>query len=217
MSEIFNEIDDELRREQLKKLWDKYSVYIVALAVLIVLGVGGWRGYEYYMTQKAYKASAAYDAAAALSDENKHAEAEAAFTALAADAPAGYRALARLRAAADASSRDPKAGVKLYDEISADAGVGANERALASVRAATLLLDTDSYDDMQKRLQAVAQPGGIYRHTARELLALSAWRNNNIAEARKWLDQIAEDGESPATLRSRAEALQAVLPPAAKS
>ena len=217
MSEIFNEIDDELRREQLKKLWDKYSVYIVALAVLIVLGVGGWRGYEYYMTQKAYKASAAYDAAAALSDENKHAEAEAAFTALAADAPAGYRALARLRAAADASSRDPKAGVKLYDEISADAGVGANERALASVRAASLLLDTDSYDDMQKRLQAVAQPGGIYRHTARELLALSAWRNNNIAEARKWLDQIAEDGESPATLRSRAEALQAVLPPAAKS
>ena len=217
MSEIFNEIDDELRREQLKKLWDKYSVYIVALAVLIVLGVGGWRGYEYYMTQKAYKASAAYDAAAALSDENKHAEAEAAFTALAADAPAGYRALARLRAAADASSRDPKAGVKLYDEISADAGVGANERALASVRAATLLLDTDSYDDMQKRLQAMAQPGGIYRHTARELLALSAWRNNNIAEARKWLDQIAEDGESPATLRSRAEALQAVLPPAAKS
>jgi len=217
VSEIFNEIDDELRREQLKKLWDKYSVYIVALAVLIVLGVGGWRGYEYYMTQKAYKASAAYDAAAALSDENKHAEAEAAFTALAADAPAGYRALARLRAAADASSRDPKAGVKLYDEISADAGVGANERALASVRAATLLLDTDSYDDMQKRLQAMAQPGGIYRHTARELLALSAWRNNNIAEARKWLDQIAEDGESPATLRSRAEALQAVLPPAAKS
>jgi hypothetical protein len=217
VSEIFNEIDDELRREQLKKLWDKYSVYIVALAVLIVLGVGGWRGYEYYMTQKAYKASAAYDAAAALSDENKHAEAEAAFTALAADAPAGYRALARLRAAADVSSRDPKAGVKLYDEISADAGVGANERALASVRAATLLLDTDSYDDMQKRLQAVAQPGGIYRHTARELLALSAWRNNNIAEARKWLDQIAEDGESPATLRSRAEALQAVLPPAAKS
>jgi len=217
VSEIFNEIDDELRREQLKKLWDKYSVYIVALAVLIVLGVGGWRGYEYYMTQKAYKASAAYDAAAALSDENKHAEAEAAFTALAADAPAGYRALARLRAAADASSRDPKAGVKLYDEISADAGVGANERALASVRAATLLLDTDSYDDMQKRLQAVAQPGGIYRHTARELLALSAWRNSNIAEARKWLDQIAEDGESPASLRSRAEALQAVLPPAAKS
>ena len=43
MSEIFNEIDDELRKEQLKKIWDKYSIYIFALAVLIVAGVGGWR------------------------------------------------------------------------------------------------------------------------------------------------------------------------------
>ena len=217
MSEIFNEIDDELRKEQLKKIWDKYSVYIVALAVLIVAGVGGWRGYEYLATQKAYKASAAFDAAATLSDENKHAEAEAAFNALAVDAPAGYRSLARLRAAAEAAKRDAAAGVKLYDAIATDSSVGANERSLATVRAAALLVDSDSYDDMVKRLDASAQPGSIYRHTARELLALSAWRAKNAADARKWLDMIAEDGETPASLRSRAEALQALLPPAAKS
>lgn len=214
MSEIFNEIDDELRKEQLKRIWDKYSVYIVALAVLIVAGVGGWRGYEYLATQKAYKASAAFDAAATLSDENKHAEAEAAFNALAADAPVGYRSLARLRAAAEAASRDAPAGVKLYDAIAADSSVGAHERSLATVRAAVLLIDSASYDDMVKRLDAATQPGSMYRHTARELLALSAWRAKNVAETRKWLDQIAEDGETPASLRSRAEALQALLPPA---
>lgn len=217
MSEIFNEIDDELRKEQLKKIWDKYSVYIVALAVLIVVGVGGWRGYEYLATQKAYKASAAFDAASTLSDENKHAEAEAAFNALAADAPAGYRSLARLRAAAEAASRDVAAGVKLYDAIAADSSVGAHERSLATVRAASLLVDSASYDDMVKRLNASAQPGNMYRHTARELLALSAWRAKNAAETRKWLEQIAEDAETPASLRNRAEALQALLPPAAKS
>lgn len=217
MSEIFNEIDDELRREQLKKIWDKYSVYIVAAALLIIAGVAGWRGYEYVATKNAVKASAAFDAAIALSDQNKHAEAEAAFNAIAADAPSGYRSLARLRAAAEAAARDPKAGAKLYDDIAADSSVGANERSLAGLRAAALQLDSDSYDDMVKRLQPAAQPGSIYRHSARELLALSAWRNKNVTEARKWLDQIAEDGETPASLRSRAEALQALLPPAAKS
>lgn len=217
MSEIFNEVDDELRKEQLKKIWDKYSVYIVALAVLIVVGVAGWRGYEYFATQKAYKASAAFDAAAALSDDKKYAEAEAAFAALAADAPVGYRALALLRAAAEAAKRDAAAGVKLYDAIAADSSVGANERGLATVRAAALLVDSGSYDDMVKRLNAAAQAGGIYRHTAREFLALSAWRVKNVAETRKWLDLIAEDGETPASLRSRMDALQALLPPAAKS
>lgn len=217
MSEIFNEIDDELRREQLKKIWDKYSIFIIAGALLIIAGVAGWRGYEYFATQNAVKASAAFDSAIALSEQNKHAEAEAAFNAIVADAPAGYRSLARLRAAAETVSRDPKAAIALYDGIAADSNVGGNERNLATLRAAALLLDTDSYDDMVKRLQASAQPGSIYRHTARELLALSAWRNKNAGEARKWLDQIAEDGETPGSLRSRAEALQALLPAAAKS
>lgn len=217
MSEIFNEIDDELRKEQLKKFWDKYSVYIVALAVLIVAGVGGWRGYEYLATQKAYKASASFDAASTLSDDNKHAEAEAAFNALAVDAPNGYRSLARLRAAGEAATRHAAAGVKLYDAIAADSSVGAHERSLATVRAAALLVDSASYDDMVKRLEASTQPGSIYRHSARELLALSAWRAKNPTEARKWLDMMAEDAETPASLRNRAEALQALLPPAAKS
>jgi len=217
VSEIFNEIDDELRREQLKKIWERYSVYIVAAAILIVAAVAGWRAYEYFATQKAYKAGAAFNAAITLSEDNKHAEAEAAFNALAADAPAGYRTPARLRAAAEASSHDPKAAVKLFDAIAADTSVGASERNLATVRAAALLVDSDSYDDMVKRLEASAQAGMIYRQTARELLALSAWRNGKAAEARKWLDQIAEDGETPASLRRRAEALQALLPAAAKS
>jgi hypothetical protein len=217
VSEIFNEIDDELRREQLKKIWDKYSIFIIAGALLIIAGVAGWRGYEYFATQNAVKASAAFDAAIALSDENKHAEAEAAFNAVAANAPAGYRSLARLRAAAEAVSRDPKAAVKLYDDIAADSSVGANERGLATVRAAGLLLDTDGYDDMVKRLEPSTQPGSIYRHSARELLALSAWRNKDVAGTRKWLDQIAEDGETPASLRNRAEALQALLPAAGMS
>jgi hypothetical protein len=52
---------------------------------------------------------------------------------------------------------------------------------------------------------------------ARELLALSAWRTNDIAATRQWLDMIALDGETPPSLRSRAEALQALLPPVAKS
>ena len=46
MSELFDEVDEEVRREQLKKLWDKYSIYIIALALLIIAGVGGWRGYQ---------------------------------------------------------------------------------------------------------------------------------------------------------------------------
>jgi len=190
VSELFDEVNEDVRRDQLKKLWDQYSIYIIAGALLIIASVGGWRGYQYLEAKKAAEAGAAFDKAAELSEANKHAEAEAAFADLAAKAPAGYRVLARLRTA---------------------------EQDLARVRAAQLLLETTTYPNMKTRLETAAAPGATFRHTARELLALSAWRANDAAATRQWLDLIANDGETPPSLRSRAEALQALLPPVAKS
>ena len=217
MTELFDEVDEEVRRDQLKRLWDQYSIYIVAGALLIIAAVGGWRGYQYLEAKKAAEAGSAFDAAVDLSEQNKHAEAEAAFNNLAATAPSGYRMLARLRAAAEVAIRDPQAGAKMYDDISADRSVGAIEQDLARIRAAGLLLETASYPSTLQRLEASTRPEATFRHTARELLALSAWRANDTAAARQWLDLIANDGETPSSVRSRAEALQALLPPVAKS
>jgi hypothetical protein len=217
VSEIFSEVDEDLRREQLKKLWDKYSILIVGVALLIVVGVGGWRAYSYLENKKAVAAGAAFDKAADLSEQGKHADAEAAFAKLAADAPAGYRTLARFRAAAELATRDAPAAVKQYDDIAGDRTISATGQDLARLRAAALLIDTTPYEALLQRLEPAAAPTGAYRHSAREMLALSAWRANNAVASRKWLDLIANDGETPASLRTRAEALQALLPPVAKS
>ena len=80
-----------------------------------------------------------------------------------------------------------------------------------------MLLETTTYPNMLQRLEPATAPDATFRHTARELLALSAWRANDATGARQWLDLIANDGETPPSLRSRAEALQALLPPVAKS
>lgn len=217
MSELFDEVDEEVRREQLKRLWEKYSIYIIAAMILIVAAVGGWRGNQYLEAKKAAEAGAAFDKAVELSEANKHAEAEAAFADLVAKAPFGYRVLSRLRLAAEIANRDAAAAAKMYDEISADRSVGVANQDLARIRAAQLLLESISYPNMKERLEAAAAPGATFRHTARELLALSAWRANDAAATRQWLDMIANDGETPPSLRSRAEALQALLPPVAKS
>ena len=217
MSELFDEVDEEVRRDQLKRLWDQYSIYIIAGAFLIIAAVGGWRGYQYLEAKKAAEAGAAFDKAVELSEHNKHAEAEAAFAELAANGPSGYRALARLRVAGQVANRDPQAATKMFDDIAADSSVGVKLQDLAKIRAAGLLLDTASYPTILQRLEPLAAPGATYRHSARELLALSAFRANDVTAARQWLDMIANDAETPAGMRSRAEAMQALLPPVAKS
>jgi hypothetical protein len=217
VSELFDEVDEDVRREQLKKLWDQYSIYIVGAAFLIIAAVGGWRGYQYLEAKKAAEAGTAFDKAVELSEQSKHSEAEAAFNNLAATAPSGYRLLARLRVAGEVAIRDPQAAVKLYDDIAADRSVSALDQELAKIRAAQLLVETSTYPNLLARIESETAPAATFRHTARELLALSAWRANDMTSARKWLDMIANDGETPPGLRSRAEALQALLPPVAKS
>ena len=84
MADIFHEVDEEVRRERLQKLWDRYSIYIIALAVLIVASIGAWRGYEYWQAKQAAAAGAQFETALNLSESGKHAEAEAAFAKIAA-------------------------------------------------------------------------------------------------------------------------------------
>ena len=45
MSDIFREVDEDIRRDQIKKLWDRFGPYVLGLALLIVLGTAGYRGW----------------------------------------------------------------------------------------------------------------------------------------------------------------------------
>ena len=211
MADIFHEVDEEVRREQLKKLWDRYNIYVIGAAILIVAGIGAWRGYEYWIARKAAAAGAAFEAATALNEQAKFAEAEAAFAKVAADAPEGYRVLARMRAAGALAQVRPADAVKAYDEISADASLGPIWQDLAAIRAGLLLVDSASLVDMRKRLEPLAEPTRSFRHTARELLALSAWRNRDFSTARRYLEMIATDAESPIGTRARADVLSGLI------
>src|SRR5690606_33738122 len=133
LADIFHEVDEDIRRERLKKLWDRLGPYVIGLALLIVVGIGGWRGYEYWQTQRAAEDSARFEAAIALADAGKHAEAEAAFAKVAETAgTATYRTMARLRQAAALTQSDPKSAVAIFDAVAADTSVGRNFRDLAA-------------------------------------------------------------------------------------
>jgi hypothetical protein len=216
VSDIFTEVDEEVRREELAKLWKKYGNLVIAAAFLVIAAVAAWRGYDYWQNRKASEAGAAYDAAAKLAEEGKHSEAETAFAKLAAEGTPGYQVLARLRAADEIASRDAKEGVAAYDKIAGEMTGQQLFSELASIRAAVLLVDTAKYDEMIHRLEPLTQQTGAFRHTARELLALSAWRNGDRAATRRWVEAARGDQDAPQGVHQRMEVLAALLPDAGK-
>jgi hypothetical protein len=217
VSDIFREVDEEVRREQLQKLWDRYQYLIIAGAVLIVLAVAAWRGYEWWATKKATEAGNAFEQAIALSEGGKHAEAEAAFGKIAADSAGGYRNLARTRQAAELAQTDPKSATAAYDAIANDSSVPAVLRDLAGLRAGAILIDQSAPAEAAKRLEPLAGADRPFRHTAREMLALAAWRSGNAAEVKRWSDIVSTDAQTPPATRERVEMLMALLAADGKS
>lgn len=217
MADIFNEVDEEVRRERLQKLWERYSIYIIAVAILVVAAISAWRAYEWWVAKQAAAAGAQFEQALTLSQQGKHTDAEQAFAKIAADAPAGYRMLARFRAAAELGQSKPTDAVKAYDQIAADGSLGQTLQDLANLRAGMLLVDSSPLAEMRRRLEPLTEPGRSFRASARELLALSAWHNRDADAARKYIDLITADAETPPGVRARAEVLSALIAAGGKS
>lgn len=208
MADIFHEIDEDLRRERFSRLWTRYGAYLIGLAVLIVVAVAGWRGYEWYRLQQAQQAGARFEAALQLAAQGKTAEAEAAFAAMEKDAPSGYRTLARFRSAIELSKTDAKAAVAEFDALAGDASVGRLMQDVAQVRAAMLLVDTAPLSDIESRVKPLDTPDGAFRHSARELIGLAQYKAGDYKAAADTFAAILNDGQSPPGLRRRAELMR---------
>jgi len=212
VDDIIREIDDDLRADRYKRLWQRYQNYVYAAAVLVVLGVAG---YEYWQ-QRQHAARAAEGArfAAAMDqiDRGDLAGADQALAALARDAGGGYATLARLYDAdVLAKKGNVDAALKLYDAIAADDGVDRRFRDLALVLGAARRVDHDDPASLTQRLQPVLGDDNPWRFSARELIGVAALRTGNAAEARTDLTRLADDAAAPPGIRGRAAELLKTL------
>jgi hypothetical protein len=207
MSDIFNEIDEDIRRERLGRLWRRFGPAIIAFAVLFVAAIGGWRYYEHRAEQQAHEAGERYAAALDLAREGNRAEAEPALRAVAEEGPEGYAVLARFRAATELAENDPAGAIAAFEAITQDGSVSPLLRDFARVRAGYLMVETGNAADVSSRVEALAGSGGAFRHSAREIMALAQWKAGDVAETRRWAQDLVADVEAPAGARTRGQIL----------
>jgi hypothetical protein len=209
-TQFIREIDEDLRRDRLLKLWERYGIYAIAAAFLVVAATAGWRGWEWYQTREGIKAGSRFEAALVLAESGKHAEAEQDFDALTKDSIWGYRLLARMRLAAETGTHDTAAGAAAYDAIIADGSIDAAIRDVARLRAAFLLLDTAQAAEIAARVEPLIVSASPFRFSARETLALARYKAGEREAARAMFAELAVDPQTPPALRTRAEVMQAL-------
>lgn len=209
-NEFIREVDEEYRRDRIAEAWRRYNGVIVALAVLVIAAVGGWRYWQHVERTRAEAAAARYQEALRLDQDGKGEEAAQTLRGLTSDSAAGYRLLARFRLAAEEGQKAAEEGAKAYDALAADGSVPPLLQDLARLRAAMLRMDADAAA-AQGALERLASPTNAWRHTAREMLGLAALRKGELDAAGRRFDEIAADRETPQSLRSRLEIYTALV------
>lgn len=210
MADIFDEVQEDLRAERAKRLLSRYGGLLAGLALLAVLAVAGLQGWRWWQHRAATAAAEGYlSAARAASEPGADAGAAAKrFDAVAAEAPPGYRTLARLRAAAlRAEAGDRDGALAEWDAVSRDAAADAPFRDLAAVLWGTRALDKDdpaAAAEVEARLAPLAEGNGPFRASAAEVRALAALKRGETDAARRRLQALANDAAAPEGVRDRA-------------
>ncbi|MCR6500318.1 tetratricopeptide repeat protein [Shinella sp. CPCC 101442] len=204
---FIREVNEELRSDQMRLVWKRFGRILIAAAVLVVLGTIGKVGYEYWRDSEASAAGDNFLAALTLAREGKNDEALAALTALEKDGFGAYPVLARMRSASLLAATDTQGAVNAFSAIAKDSSVPEAVRDAARLRAAYLLVDTGTYEQVSAEVEQLATPQSALRHSAREVLGLSAYKHEDYARAKEWFDAIINDSESPRNVANRAQML----------
>ncbi|MEM8627036.1 MAG: tetratricopeptide repeat protein [Pseudomonadota bacterium] len=218
--DIFREVEEEMRRERMKSLWDKYGVLAIGGALAIIVGVAGYQGYQYYNRSIAEEASVAFQKAEAILDTRAEREgaappdpssaqvdqAIAAFETVQSKG-GGYGALARMRRAALLLGKgEREQALAEFEAVTGQTGVQKTLRDMAQLRASMIKLDLGRFDDVRSELTGLAEQSSPWRHSAREFMALAALEQGDTAAADQLYNQIFTDPQTPQAMRQRAQA-----------
>ncbi len=214
MSDVFEEVEESLRHDQVATFFKRYGRYVIAAAVLFLASIGGYQAYQSWRTNQAVTYADKMAAAQKALQANQFAEAEKQFATIAASAPAGYKAMAFMQmGAAHVGLNDMKAALADYDKAAA-AAPDKTFADLARLKAAYLAADLEDFQKLDARLKPLIDGGGPLSFMARELVGVQAFANGDTARAREEFNFLTVALDSPQSVRQRAQISLAALGPA---
>lgn len=205
---LYREVEEELRRERLAKLWDKYGIFVIGLVALLIASIGGYQLWHNRQATLASDGGALYEKAVQLTTDGKTDEALKAYETLADGGHRGYATLATLQAAgADLKAGKLDEAQAQFDKVANDSTADPLLKNFATLQAAGLRLGKADLPEMKNRLNALAADGNPWRFNARELLGLAAYKSGDIVAATQEFDRVLSDPGAPQGVLARVRVL----------
>ncbi|MET3589324.1 hypothetical protein ABID23_000401 [Bartonella silvatica] len=188
------EVNAEFRQEKALAFWRRYGFSIIGAAILFVLMIVIYQIYHHGQIKKANVVGDAFVKSLELADARHFDEAIKHLENVKDSHFGGYPFLARLREASLLMEQgDAMKSVEAFDSVAADEKAPQILRRIAKTRAAYILVDTGTLEDVKKRVKDMANDIDPMRMSAREALGLAAYKADKIDEAVGYFRKITEE------------------------
>jgi hypothetical protein len=209
---FFREVTEELRQDQAKAFLSKYGLWLIALGLAVIVVTVGFVLYRHWDTERANRSGDVFSQALSLAQDGKNNQALADFDKIEKNGYGAYPVLARMRAATiTADKGDFKGAVKAFDAVAANSSISDSIRDIARLRAAFILVDHGTYDEVSAHVQPLISETNPLRFSAREALGLAAWKAGKLDDALKLFQGLATEQTAPRDLRERADLMSGLI------
>ncbi|MEL6093263.1 tetratricopeptide repeat protein [Bartonella schoenbuchensis] len=191
---FIHEVNEELRQEKVRAFWGRYSFLIIVSAIIFVLAIAVYQIYHYGQMNKASKIGDIFITSLNLADSLQFDEAMNQLESVKTSDFGEYPFLARLREASLLMQQgNAVKSVEVFDAVAADKNAPQILQRVAKIRAAYILVDIGTFDDVKKRAKDMANDIDPMRMSAREVLGLAAYKANKIDDAIYYFQKISEE------------------------
>ncbi|WP_370640166.1 tetratricopeptide repeat protein [Aurantimonas sp. HBX-1] len=209
---FIREVNEELRQDKVKEAWTKFGRWLLIGVVILLVATAAYVGWDRYQAAQADASGDRYLVALDLAAAGKPDEAVAALEALAEDGHGAYPELARMRiGSVRAAQGQPEQAVAAFDAVAADSDAPAPLRDMAAVRAAYILVDSGTVDDVRSRVERLTGDSEPLRFPAREAIALAAWKAGDTETASGLFQQLVDDTGASNGISARARLMLDVI------
>ncbi len=211
MSDIFEEVDEAVRKDRVGQFWERYSVFVYAVIAIIIVGVGIRELLVWQSNQAVDTRGDEFDMAYNALNEGRYVEAIEDFEAIkAAEGPFSTLATHFLASARIAGQGDAAAASTDLQSVS-----DATEDSLAQfalLKSAYLDVSSLTLAELEQRLGPLrVSENDVFAPLADELLAARAFQLGDLDDARKRYDALRLMLEINPGIQQRAEEAVAVI------
>ena len=211
---FIKEVNEDLKNESMKKLWDKYGLYIIILVAAALTAAVSFETMKAWHTKKIQKWSDSYAYALSLQNQGKYDDSIQTFDYIAGQDYGIFSDLAQMQKAnilLDQNKTDE--ALKLMAEIAADKSFNSQLRDTVALKLASYKLENAPIDEIRQLIGGIAQDAeNSWQPSANEMLALAYLRDGEIAQAREIYDQLLQSDKTSEVMKVRIKDILSALP-----